>query len=152
MARNPNYSYNFSMIDRSGESARFTINTPDLGAIDVIPTLVTDFQTALTAVADGLVTNISTVGARKITNAAFSTDGQREEKWLLTYQDNTTFALYQTEIPCRKASVKPPQGTDDVDLAVAPWPAFKTAFEALATSPDGNGVTLLKVTLIGRNV
>lgn len=152
MARNPQYGINVTMVDRSAEKASFTINTADLTAVDPIPAAVTTFFTQLANVCDGLVVGFNAFGSRKANNSRNSIAGQREDRWLITYQDDVTLALYQTELPCRKNTVVPPEGTDDVVITAAPWADFVTAYEALMRSPDGNAVTVIKITLMGRNV
>lgn len=152
MPTNPGFLLNYTYKDRSGETARFGINVGAPIDMTTLPASVTAFNTALATVIDGLQTQITNTVPLKIANGTHSGAGQREEKWLLTYQDDTTLVLYQTELPCRKNSVQPPVNTDEVDITVAPWPAFATAFNALAKSPDGNNVTLIGVTLIGRSI
>lgn len=41
-------------------------------------------------------------------------------------------------------------GSNQVDLTVDPWPAFKTAFEALAVSPSGFAKRIQSITLIDK--
>jgi hypothetical protein len=151
MALNPSFSLNFTVRDRSGEAARFTWSTAAPIDQETLPTTISDWENSFAAICDGVLTNRNVVVAKKLSNTAYSADGQREEKWLVTYQDNVTLAVYQTELPCRKNSVKPPVNNDDVDLTVAPWVVFKTKTEAAFVSPDGNAITILKVTLVGRN-
>jgi len=121
MARNPTYGYNVSMVDRSGERATFTIPAA-AGALDLdtIPTEIATFlNTAVDSVCDGERVNISAIVSKKISNDDHASVGNREEKWLCSYSDNVTLAIYQTELPCRKASVTPPIMTDDVNLSIA---------------------------------
>ena len=154
MAVNPAFTVSVSGRDRSGEPTRYTINRlANYALASYAPgDPVYDFiNVQVASVCDGLVVNVGALGSQKLSNAAHSTDGQREEKWLCTYYDNATFALYQIELPCRKSTVKPPFNTDDVDLTVVPWVAFKVGFELTILSPDGNLCTLSKVTLVGRN-
>jgi len=154
MARNPSIGLGVSRLDHSGEIGRFTI---PLGAqfadLDVFladdPWL--DFSGSLNAVTDGLTINIGYSVSERFSNAEFATAGQREDKWLCIYQDNTTLAIYNIELPCRKNSLATVSGKDTVDLTVSPWALFKTHFEALVFSPDGNATTLLEVRLVGRN-
>ena len=88
---------------------------------------------------------------------------QRESKWLVTYRDVTQFLdvsntinnvgfgnVYQVEIPTAKLSLLP-ANTDLIDLTVAPWPDFVTAFEAVQNSPTGgNEVEVVSVRHVGR--
>jgi len=140
------------MVDRSGEVARLQLNTADMVVIDTLPAAVTDLVTALGTIADGTIIGVIASGSNKLTNAAHSAEGQREERWLITYEDTVTKALYTSEIPCRKSSVKPPTETDKVDITQAPWTDFVTKFEALARSADGNAINVLRIQLSGRNL
>lgn len=153
MARNPGYQYTVSMVDRSGERASFSLGA-GAAAMDLatIPTELANLFTAIDTVCDGQRISVNAVVSKRLSTNFTAGDGQREEKWLASYHDSTTLASYQIELPCRKASVKPPVGQDFVDLTASPWSGFKTAFEAAVFSPDGNAVVLDRVTLIGRNV
>lgn len=158
MARNPDTTATFTYVDRSGEGARISVSPSDALLEDItkpnvpVGSVAANFLAALASIADGQIVRRSVTTTVKLSNAAYAAEGQREERWLVVYQDNVTFALYSFEIPCRKASVKPPANQDEVDLTVAPWVNFKTATEAAVVSPDGNPITVLMVKLIGRNL
>lgn len=156
MAVNPAHSINFSMVDRSGEPTGFSVNLD--APFDTVDTSTNtgyaDFLTALGTISDGIILRLNASSSRKLSNAAYAGAGQREEKWLCTYSDVTTLAIYALEIPCRKQSgtgILPPVGQDAVDLSASVWALFKTAFEAFVKSPDQNDVNLLEVRLVGRN-
>lgn len=155
MPLNPNYSVSVLGRDRSGEPTRYSL--PQDAMYDVttwqLGNEVYDFvMEAVASVCDGILTGINAVDTRKFSNAAHATDGNREDKWLVTYYDEDTFGIFFMELPCRKATVRPPVGTDDVDLLVEPWVSFRAKFEAGGiASPDGGNVVLSKVTLVGRN-
>ncbi len=154
MAVNPTRSIGETFVDHSGELGRFSIpiaTSDDLATILASADWIA-WAAALNAVINGTLINISRSEVKRESNAAFSATGQREEKWLLVYQDNVTIKTYSSELPCRDTSLATVAGTDMVDLTVSPWVAFKTAFETLWVSPDENAVTLLEVRLIGRNV
>lgn len=151
MAVNPSYASNFSIVDRSGEISGFTVNLA--APFDAVTpgTPHTDFVAAVAGVTDGVLLRVNGLASLKVSNVATAPAGQREDKWLCTYQDNVTLALYALELPCRKSALTTVAGTDTVDLGVAPWIAFKTAFETYVKSPDQNATTLLEVRLVGRN-
>lgn len=152
MARNPSYTFTQTRVDRSGEKARISFNVQD-GQFDTEAPEEAAWLTAIGTVCDGTVISGQLSTVTRVSNVSHSEAGQREEKWLLIYEDTTTHVQYTMDLPCRKASVQPPVNTDLVDLAVAPWPAFKTAFENGAVkSPDGGAVQLNAVRLVGRNV
>lgn len=158
MARNPDVTVTLTYVDRSGEGARVQV-APSAALLDDITkvtlppsTVAANFVDALQSVSDGMIVRRAATTSVKLSNALSATEGQREERWLVVYQDNVTFSLYSFEIPCRKSSIKPPRNQDEVDLSVAPWPTFKAAVEAAVVSPDGNPITVLMVKLIGRNL
>jgi len=83
-------------------------------------------------------------------------DSQRERKWRVFYFDVTTLAPFQVEYGCADAALLPAGGTDTVNLrdgvtTVEPWTTFKTNFEALVDTPDGNDAKLLEAVLVGKN-
>lgn len=158
MARNPDVTVSLTYVDRSGEGARVQFAPSDALAEDItkvnLPanSVAANLIAALQSVSDGAIVRRSMTTSVKLANTAAANEGQREERWLVVYQDNTTMALYSFEVPCRKANIKPPLGQDNVDLTVAPWTTFKSAVEAAVVSPDGNAITVLAVRLIGRNL
>lgn len=152
MARNPIYQLTFSTLDQSGEIGTHMLQTADLLAVNPVPAAVTAYLTALEGITNGLNVRWASQGIRRLSNAEYASDGNREDKFLITYSDNTTLAVYQTEIPCRDNDIPLLAGTDRLDLDQLEVAAYKTAFEALARSPDGNAVTLLAIQLVGRNV
>lgn len=158
MARNPDETFSISLVDRSGELSRVTF-TPSSAfltdALDPNPApagAAGVFYAALAGIVDGATLRRSFTQTLRVQNLAFATAGQREERWLVVYEDNVTKALYSFELPCRKASLQPPVNQDEVDLTVTAFANFKTAAEAAILSPDGNGITVRMIKLIGRNL
>jgi len=79
---------------------------------------------------------------------------QRELKWLVQYQGDTSGKLFSIEIACPDVTDNVAPNTDVANLASDDWAAFVTAFEAFARSPD-NGtetVTVIGAKLVGRNI
>jgi len=79
---------------------------------------------------------------------------QRELKWLVQYQGDTSGKLFSTEIAAPDITDNVAPNTDIADLASTDWAAFVTAFEALVRSPD-NGtetVTVVSARVVGRNI
>jgi hypothetical protein len=151
MARNPDNKATFNTIDQSGERSGFSLHvasgTMDLSAI---PATWTNLVTALD---DELVDWTPVNYIANITRKLATVDvgqGNREDKVEIKYQDNTNFATYTVEVPCRKGGLATEVGSDIIPAAT--YPTTKTAFEALARSPDGNAVTLLSARIVGRNV
>lgn len=153
MAQNPAFTYSQSRVDRSGERSRFSVNVQSsegFGGSESAEQVA--FKAAIESVCNGALVSESLTDVNKVSNVVNAATGQREEKWLVSYEDTVTLALYQTELPCRDTAIQPPVNTDEVDLTAAPWVAFTTAWEAYVLSPDGNPTNLTSVRLIGRNI
>jgi len=79
---------------------------------------------------------------------------QRELKWLVQYQGDSSGKLFSVEIAAPDVTDNVVVNTDVADLASTDWAAFVTAFEAYVRSPD-NGtetVTVIGARLVGRNI
>jgi len=79
---------------------------------------------------------------------------QRELKWLVQYQGDSSGKLYSIEIAAPDVTDNVVVNTDVADLASTDWAAFVTAFESYARAPD-NGtetVTVIGARLVGRNI
>jgi hypothetical protein len=147
-----------TVVDNSRELARFSfVPDPSFAAGVLTPPYASGspqeaFFNALALIQDGTIIRVSYNRTLRVSNAAFAPSGHREDRWLIIYQDNVTLKLYTTEIPCRKVSLNVSNGSDERDLSVAPWSTFKSAFETVARSPEGNPITVLSIRLIGRNL
>lgn len=151
MARNPDNKATFNTIDQSSERSGFSLHVAS-GTMDLtaIPATWTNLITALdTELVDWTPVNYIANITRKLATVDVGA-GNREDKVELKYQDAVNFALYTVEVPCRKGDLVTNPGSDTIPDAT--WATTKTAFEALARSPDGNAVVLLTVRIIGRNV
>jgi len=79
---------------------------------------------------------------------------QREMKWLVQYQGDSSGKLFSVEIAAPDITDNVVPNSDIADLASTDWAAFVTAFEAYVRSPD-NGtetVTVIGARLVGRNI
>lgn len=90
-------------------------------------------------------------------------NAQRENKWLVTYQDSQSYLdpgpntvpnpgfgkVFNIELPCADLSLLEP-GTDIVDLFDPAVSQFITPFEVFARSPYGGTVTVLQIRHVGR--
>lgn len=151
MARNPDNRWVFNTFDQSSEPTSFSVHAAS-GAMDLstIPATLTALVTALDdELVDWTPISYSASSTRRLSTAT-SGESNREDKVELKYFDNVTFKPYTTEVGCRKGGLVTESGSDLIPAAT--WAGTKTAFEALAKSPDGNAVTLAQVRLIGRNV
>jgi len=79
---------------------------------------------------------------------------QREMKWLVSYQGDSSGKKFSIEIACPDITDNVVPNSDIADLSSTDWAAFVTAFEAYARSPE-NGtetVTVLGARVVGRNI
>lgn len=80
-------------------------------------------------------------------------DAQRERKWLVRMEDNTTGRISQFTIPTATVTAltfKP--NTDEVDLSVAPAPALIAVIEEGFINTAGNPCSVDSIELVGRNL
>jgi len=79
---------------------------------------------------------------------------QREVKWSVAYQGDTSGKLFNVEIAAPDLTDNLVDNTDLADLSSTDWAAFVTAFEAFARSPDDltETVTVISARLVGRNI
>lgn len=79
---------------------------------------------------------------------------QREMKWLVQYQGNTSGKLFSVEIAAPDITDNVAPNTDIADLSSTDWAAWVTAFEAYAKSPDNGteAVTVIGARIVGRNI
>jgi hypothetical protein len=80
---------------------------------------------------------------------------QRENKWLVTYADDTTGKLFRVSLPCADLAGHLVANSDLADLNDAgDVAAFVTAFEAYARDPDTgtHTVTVQSMRFVGRNI
>jgi hypothetical protein len=146
MARNPNFTLSHTILDYSAEAGTTSINVAD--AIDVASAPVATFRTDFLAFfSAGIVQSASATTSQRLANSAIGS-GNREDKYLVRYQDNTTLKIYNFQVPSRDNSLTQIAGTDRVDPAQVGYSDAKSAFEAIAVSPDGNPVTLIDVLVI----
>lgn len=160
----------FTLMDYSREKATVGFNTAAITAASIAGAL-TQFgalRTAIEGITNGVVAGEALyVNRTKLSNVPpVSTLAQRENKWLVTYEDTTEFfdapvnaipnagyrAVFNIEIPTADLStVDMVPNTDDADLAGTEMAAFISAFETLARSPYGGAVNVTRVQFVGRN-
>lgn len=162
-----------SFLDYSGEPSTMSIITGDITAVS-LPGFLTQWGTlrnAVTSIINGTISGEAAyVFKTKLDNALPSSpNAQRERKWLVTYEDNLPFfddpinaipnagyrKIFNFEIPTANPTalgmvITP--GTDLVDLTSALAVAFVDAFEDIGRSPYGGTVTVLRISLVGRNL
>lgn len=150
MAQNPDFLYDVTYLDLSGEKANMKFHYDD-AAVDLATKLA-----ALVTAADALsmcvkvATNMTTVNV--ISNTRVGA-GQREGKYLVEYQDNTNLNKGSFTIPGRDdTTFTTIPGTDYYDLTDTEFAALVTAVQAVVVSPDGNAVTVTGIKSVGRNI
>jgi hypothetical protein len=144
-----------SLLDYGGESSRtrFQITTMTAANFDAVNLDVTDLVTAI----DGI--SLMTISGQQVVSGSLflsrtkpaSVDAQREKKWLIRYEDNTTHKIYRNEIPGADLSLLA-TNSDMADLSLGAWTSFIAAFEAVVKSPDGNAVTFLDAQYVGKRL
>jgi len=79
---------------------------------------------------------------------------QRELKWLVQYQGDSSGKLFSVEIAAPDITDNVVVNTDVADLASTDWAEFVTQFEAYVRSPDNGteNVTVIGARLVGRNI
>lgn len=146
-------TYSITYGDFSQEKSTTTFNVQSLADNAAFTTAISDFETAASALTDGFRMERRTSLIERLSNAYPSASvATREDKYLISYQDDVTLKIYSVALP---TATKDPAdfiaGTDFLDLSQADPAALVTAFEALAASPAGNGVTVLSIKYVGRN-
>lgn len=160
-----------SFLDHSGESSAASFITGDITAVS-LPGFLTqwgDLRTAIEGITLGTIQEEAAYVFKTRLSNTKPTDqnAQRERKWLVTYEDNLPFfddpvnaipnagyrKVFNIEIPTADASLLPANlETEQVDITGTEMAAFVTAFEAIARSPYGGTVNVLKIELVGRNL
>lgn len=160
-----------AFLDYSRERSAMSFITGDVTAVS-LPGLLTQFGALRTAV-DGITLGTIVEEAQYVFKTKLSNtvptdkNAQRERKWLVTYEDTTAFfddpinaipnagyrKVFNLEIPTADASKLPTTvNTDEADLTQTEIAAFVTAYEAIARSPYGGDVNVLRMQLVGRNL
>lgn len=157
-------SSTFTLMDYSREKSSVTIYNGAITAIS-LPGFLTDFgavRNAIDAITNGTMHKEMWVGDNTILSqiAPTSPAAQRELKWLVQYQGDTSNKLYQITLPTADptgvdGSGRPRlvPGSDLANLDNTQIAAFVTAFETIARTPDDDTetVTVLEMRLVGRN-
>ena len=137
MPRNPQSTYSETLVDFSNEKAVTSVYVAAYNVItnpNLLTTLIPTYRAALADITLCEITSSNLNWFNTKFNATLPTDpnAQREDKWLVRYQDNVNFALYRVEIPGAKRSIGMLPGTDLLDLTGAEAVAYVDAFQAMA--------------------
>jgi hypothetical protein len=162
--------FNLTIADYSAETSGFSVftepvevdgaNWPSIwvGPSGAMPQIIASTG----GIIRGVIRQESFTQKMKLSNAR-ATDplAQREDKLLVTYQDNTTLRLFQWEVPTVKIAlldtdltgvVRFPGETDEVYLDKGGMTAWVADMNTFAKSPAGNAITILRAVLVGRNI
>jgi hypothetical protein len=161
---------NFTLLDHNGERSVTSFYTGNVTAIS-LPGLLTQFGALRTAIDGITLGTISqeelSVFRTKLSNTLPSSpNAQRERKWLVVYEDATEFfdpplnaipnegyrKVFNFEIATAALVNNLLPNSDEADLSATAVAAFVTAFEAIARSPYGGTVNVLKLVAVGRNL
>jgi len=147
----------FQITDYSNEKSGFgflsvTGNAGNLTAQEALAAAVAD---AVANLSIGVVSK-ETYGILLIDAPGLPTNpyAQRELKWLVQYQGNTSGKLFSIEIAAPDVTDNTVPNSDVADLTSTDWAAFVSAFEAYAKSPDNGteAVSVVGARLVGRNL
>lgn len=149
-----------SFTDMSAETGTFSFYLPAIAGdgsnYAAILAARDAFLTVLDASFDGQIKEHKLyVDLTRVSNVKPS-DGDREEKIEIRYQDDTTIKIHNMTIPCRdKANWDWEANSDFADLSggvVTAQDNFVAAFNTNVKSPEGNAVTIISIEKVGRNL
>lgn len=148
----------FTFLDYSGEKSTFTVHNDAITSVS-LPGFLTQFgalRNAADAITLGTLHKEQWVGDNTILSNVRPTSAfaQRELKWLIRYQGNTTQKVFTVELPTADPTGRLQPNSDQANLTEASMAAFVTAFQDLVSSPDdpAENVTVLSIHLVGRNI
>lgn len=150
--------YTFGMFGRdvSREATGFQFYTGAFHDPNGVDALVSALETALTGISELQTVREEGTSILKTGSDYEAGLGNREDKILITFSDNVTHSTGTVTVPCRlpNATLPTMPNSDlyDITDATGPWPAFVSAFEAIARSKAGNAITVLTARKVGRNI
>jgi len=150
-------STNFQITDYSNEKSNFSVNSTVLtaGNFAAQQTLAAALAAAVDDLTIGELTKQIAI-VPVVDSPAIPTDpyAQRELKWLVRYQGDSSGKLFSIEIAAPDITSNVVPNTDVADITSTDWAAFVTAFEAYAKSPDdvAETVTVIDARVVGRNI
>lgn len=147
----------FQITDYSNEKSSFSVTsvTANAGNLAAQQTLAAALYDATVDLTIGEVTKQQMALVIYDTPAIpSSVYAQRELKWLVQYQGDTSGKIFSVEIAAPDLTDNVVVNSDVANLASTDWAAFVTAFEAYVKSPDNGteSVTVIKAMNVGRNL
>jgi hypothetical protein len=155
MSRNPNAEYSLTLRDFDGEPTTTNFNVRAYNVVTFADDLgaFAELKATIEAITMGIVSSERV--APYVTRAAgtLPTDenAQRERKWSIIAQDNTTFDIVKYEIGTALLDGNMIPGSGEADLTATDIAAFVTKFEEVVFSNNGNNLTVLRIEHIGKN-
>lgn len=149
-----------TLVDDSKETSTVSFFLPDVAADGTNWAAILSARAAILAAVDAVTEGYIKehhllTEATRLTNS-IPTDGDREAKLQVSYQDNVTLKPHTLTIPCRdKSAFTWSPGTDFVDLGASSPTSqtdFIAAFNGNVKSPAGNAVTIFSMEKVGRNL
>jgi len=150
------HTYEVALRDYSLEVGRTRVHMGPItaGTIAGALTQMGALRTAIAAITKGVVASEQWVGDNTNLSNAAPTDeeAQRETKWLVLYQGDTSLKKFQITIPTADFQGRLLPESDKADLTETSMAAFVTAFEAIARTPDSDTetVTVLEIRVAGK--
>ena len=148
----------FTQLDFSQEKSGTKIYAVEVTAanFDAFNTEFDQMRNAIAGICSGTMSDYMWVGENVNLSNTQPTNvyAQREIKWKVNYVDNVTQSKHFVTLPCADPTARLIAGTDLADLTQTQMASFKTRFESFAKSPDNaaNGVTIISIQLVGRNL
>lgn len=144
-----------SFVDHDDEKSNVAFNMPDVNAGN-FTAQDTAMDTVRNAVEGVLITNLAKeerVFEVVDTGAGLPANGfaQRETKWLVSYQDDVTGKKSTRELPGADLALLV-SNEQVMEIASGAGQTLVTALEAEIISDEGNAITVLKITHVGRNI
>lgn len=158
------YNYaklSFTFEDYDGERSTIRLNGSQYNVMTFPATLTSNnnLKEALIKLSLGAFRGTVYSPFSTITDNPRPTDlnAQRERKWVVRYRDNVNMKIGTAEIPCARLYDDTNQpyllaGTNVADMSHPDFVELKAAFEGAVRSVDDHAVTVLDVTLVGRNL
>lgn len=141
--------------DGKPEQGAMEIRILDLNAGNLAASITAlgDLLTATQAISLGLLAHETITLSDTYSNAGFATDkaAQREQKWLVSMEDNTSHNVYSFTIPCADTSLLA-NNNETLDLSAGAGQTFKQKLEAVYRTKEGNAGTVISVKYVGRNL
>jgi hypothetical protein len=147
--------YNLSYIDYGGERSTFGVWLPTLTDANIAAqtALVGTLKTATDAITLGNAASYAIIASQvELSGApAGSVYAQRENKWLVSFTDTTSGKTGNVTVPTADLNLLA-ANSDQADMTDAAVIAWIAAFEAVAKTVDGHGLTVNSIRFVGRNI